>query len=171
MKISLYLLLAILGSVTGLAFADSPRGAEVQLTAYKVVFVSTPNGVRENLEPLKQVRPGDTVEYEATYVNGTGQAVHDVNLTIPVPEGGLVYIAGQKSRIANTATADGKLFATLPLTRVEVRPDGQKVTREVPLAEYKALRWSLGDLPDGAKRSVRARMQLPAVAPAAATNR
>lgn len=43
-------------------------------------------------------------------------------------------------------------------------PDGRTARREVPASEYRFLRWNLGDLPAGSTRTVRARMQLPAVA-------
>jgi hypothetical protein len=168
MKTILCLLLTLLMLAALPARADAPRGAVVQLKAYRIVALQTAKGVRETLEPLNELRPGDTVEYEAAYVNGTGQTVHDVHLTIPVPEGGLVY-KGATSLPPQAATLDGKQYAALPLTRVETEANGQRVARPVPLAEYKALRWNLGDVPSGTTRIVRARMQLPAL-PAAASS-
>lgn len=163
MKTILCLFLSLLVLLTTPARADAGRGAEVLLKAYKVVTIASAKGPQETLEALDHVRPGDTVEYEAAYVNRTGQTVHDVAVTIPVPEGGLVYSASHRTPAPSTATADGKQYDALPLMRAEAQADGRRVMRAVPLSEYKALRWNLGDVPAGTTRIVRARMQLPAL--------
>jgi hypothetical protein len=149
--------------------AAAAPSAEVRLTAYKLIPAVAKNGAPESRQALKDVRPGDTVEYEAVYVNGSGQTAHDVQLTVPVPVGGVALIARQPAPLAGSGSLDGSHFSPLPLMRSEVLPDGRQVLHEVPLAELRALRWSLGDVPADTSRSVRARMQLPATSPFAGT--
>lgn len=167
MKTPTSIALAMVLLASQLALAEPAQRAEVRLSAYKVVAASADGSAKESRQPLQQLRPGDTVEYEAVYVNRSGETARDVQLTVPVPSGGLEYMATQTSPRAPTASIDGAHFAALPLLRTETLASGERVTKPVPLAEYRALRWSLGDLPAGATRSVSARMQLPAV-PAAA---
>jgi len=52
------------------------------------------------------------------------------------------------------ASIDGSLFYPVPLTRQVRAADGQLKTVNVPLSEYRALRWSLGALAAGASREV-----------------
>ena len=149
------------------AAAPAAPRAEIKLVAYRIVSTPGPTGLRETREPLKTLSPGDLIEYEATYFNRSAQPMRDVSMTVPVPAGGLAYIAAQKAPLASSASTDGKVFAALPLTREEVSADGKHITQPVPLADYRVLRWNLGDLPAGASRSARVRMQMDATASAA----
>jgi hypothetical protein len=140
--------------------ADGSGPAHVRLVAYKVATALEAGVPRERLETLQSLRPGDTMEYEATYVNGAAEAMRDVQVTLPVPEGGLVY---EPSADTLLASLDGRSFQPVPLMRLQITADGRKLMRRVPLAEYRFLRWDLGHVPAGASRSVRARMTLPAL--------
>jgi hypothetical protein len=137
---------------------------QVVLQAWQVQSVVELGATRESLQPLKGIRPGDVVEYEARYVNTTAKAAQHVQLTLPVPVGGLAYLpqAGAATPV-DSASVDGVRFEPVPLRREVRLPDGRRVTQDVPLADYRFLRWNLGTLPAGAERAVRARMQLPAV--------
>lgn len=127
----------------------------VVLNAYRVL----PQG----LQPLGDLRPGDTVEYEAVYRNPGDTPARNVMLTVPVPAGGLQFIGGTAAPAATFASLDGRTFSPVPLMRTVTLDDGRKVQREVPVAEYRFLRWTVGDVPAGGARAVRARMQLPAL--------
>lgn len=160
-------LLALLFAA-GSAFAASPAVVPTQviLQAWLVHSFIEHGAARENLQPLMtQVRPGEVIEYEARYVNGSAKAAQNVQLTLPVPAGGLQYLPKSGSSMpVQMASLDGVRFEPVPLRRQVQRADGRRVLEDVPLAEYRYLRWSLGDLPAGAQRTVRARMQLPALA-------
>ena len=65
----------------------------------------------------------------------------------------------EKKRASWTA-ADGKSFAPVPLTRRVKLAGGKTVVREVPAAEYRALRWSIGSLAANSTRTVGARMRV-----------
>lgn len=158
-------------ATAGAAAATAAAGrAEVRLQAWQVQTVVEQASVKERLQPLpSQIRPGDVVEYEARYVNGTGKPAADVQITLPVPAGGLqIQLNAFGDTPPQFASLDGKRYEPLPLKREVRLADGRRATIDVPAAEYRYLRWYLGTLPAGAERAVRARMQLPALAADAA---
>jgi hypothetical protein len=148
--------------------------AEVQLAAWKVVAERAAEGTaKERLEPVQQLQPGDTIEYRATYAADAQSAARNVQITLPVPQAGLVWqpwASAPEAGVPMLASRDGERFEPVPLMRAEQLPDGRRVMRAVPLSEYRFLRWQLGDLPAGATRMVRARMRFaaPGTAPVAA---
>ncbi len=144
--------------------ADPPLQPEIRLQAWLVQTVVEQARVQERRQPLRDLRPGDVVEYEARYINPTVKTVRNVQVTLPVPEGGLELLPLETlSTPARSASVDGRRFDPIPLKREVRRADGRVAMEPVPLAEYRYLRWDLGDLPAGAERTVRARMQLPAL--------
>jgi len=146
--------------------ADAASSAQPQilLQAWQVQSHVEAGMTQERLQPLNQVRPGDVIEYEAHYVNGNAGAARGVQLTLPVPDGGLRYLPTPGSATpVHSASVDGVHFEAVPLRRAVRTLDGGLLIKDVPVSEYRFLRWSLGDLPAGAKRVVRARMQLPPV--------
>lgn len=128
---------------------------------------------KEKLVEAPTVAPGDIIEYTATYTNKTGKAVTGLQADLPIPEG-LEYIP-RSAKPAGTlvkAAVKGGEYAAEPLMRP--LPNGK--TEPVPYSEYRALRWTLGQLPAEGVTAVTARAkvqvnvpQLPvSVAPAAA---
>lgn len=152
------------------AFAAEEQGAlAAELRAFRIA--SDTRGGERRL-PAGEVRPGDLVEYEAIYRNHGAERIHGLAPVLPVPAG-LEFVPGSAHPSALEATTDGSAWAPVPLRRQLARPDGGVEWVEVPAAEYRALRWSLGDLDAAKSATVRARMRvapLPAVAagPAAA---
>lgn len=136
--------------------ADAPDPLKVSLTANRVV--SDARG-RETLGSAEQVRPGETVEYRATYTNASRARLGSVLATVPIPEG-TEYQAHTAKPAASLASVDGKTFEPLPLKRKVRLPDGREETRDVPLAEYRYLRWSLGAIEAGAGETVRCRVRV-----------
>lgn len=156
-------LLALLFTVTAHA-GNTAAQPQIVLQAWQVQSVVEAGETKERLQPLQQIRPGDVIEYEARYVNATPKAAQGVQLTLPVPAGGIRYLPAHDSATpVQTASLDGVKFEPVPLRRAVHRSDGRRVMEDVPLTEYRFLRWNLGDLPAGAQRTVRARMQLPPV--------
>lgn len=169
--------LALLALVLSLAMAltialmpVSARAAELpapslELAAFKVV-PATP-ARPEHLVDAAQTRIGDRLEYVATYRNPTAAALHHVVVTVPVPRDGVEYLMDSAAPQANLASTDGKQYAALPLARVKVAADGHRASAPAPAADYRFLRWDLGDVPAGATRTVRARVQVTATTSAA----
>jgi uncharacterized repeat protein (TIGR01451 family) len=138
------------------AFAAEPNQVDVALHAFQVA-------AQDKLVPATEARPGDVIEYQVTYHNTSKAAAKHVDATLPVPPGGLAYLEGSAKPATLLASVDGKQFAAPPLKR-EVKRDGRTVIETIPPAEYRFLRWSLGDLAAGQSVTVSARMRLAEVA-------
>lgn len=137
--------------------------AEVKVVM-KAEKVSTQMG-RESKSSADNAAPGDIVQYTATYKNTDKTAVKQVFAMLPIPAA-TEYISGTATPAGAMASTDGATFSPLPLKRWVKGSDGRTVEQEVPVSEYRALRWSLGDLAGGESRTVSARVRL-RTAPAA----
>ena len=163
-------LLAALTGFTGLAAAQSAPTLEagqkkavgVVLTQSKVV--KDAQG-REQLVDASSVKPGDLVEYRAVYTNNTGKPVNGLVADLPIPEG-LEYQPRSAKPGASLVQAAAKdaVFGPEPLMRKAV---GNK-TEPVPYADYRSLRWTLGQLPANGSTAVSARAKVEVVVPVAA---
>jgi uncharacterized repeat protein (TIGR01451 family) len=103
---------------------------------------------REVLQPADRVSPGDTLQYRVRYSNkGTGPATNLV-ITLPIPKG-LEYAPVASQSAATEASLDGVRFESLPIKRLSRSADGKEALREVPLAQYRALRWQVEQLSPG----------------------
>ena len=151
-------------SAPALAFADSD--VHVALTAQRV----TVSGGKEVFATADKARPGDVIEYRAVYRNDGKSSVRDLFATLPVPAG-LEYLPKTAAPAVVLASTDGVSFAPVPLLRKERSADGREVVREVPLSEYRALRWPVGTLAAKDSRTVRARMRVAPLASVAAVTR
>ena len=147
------------------AKAAEPAAASLELAAFKIVPATPAHP--EQLVAADKASAGDQLEYQAVYRNPTATAMHHVIVTVPVPKNGVEYLLDTALPHADLASTDGKQFAQLPLMRVETAPDGRKVSKPAPGADYRFLRWDLGDVPAGATRTVRTRVQLLATTVAA----
>ena len=136
----------------------------VNLSAKRVI--ATPGG-KESFAPGDKARPGDVLEYRATYRNTSNARVTRLAATLPIPQG-MEYVPGTAAPAPGLASLDGKTFQPLPLTRRVRLADGREAVREVPASEYRWLRWTLGSLDARAERMVKARVRVapPAVAAA-----
>ncbi|QNK65421.1 DUF11 domain-containing protein [Variovorax sp. PAMC26660] len=166
------LVVASLSGLAGTAMAQSTAATEaaqktqnkavaVVLTQHKVV--KDAQG-KEQLLDAGSVKPGDVVEYQATYTNNTGKPVTGLVADLPIPEG-LAYLprsAKPGATLVQAATKDA-VFGPEPLTR---KAAGNK-TEPVPYADYRALRWSLGQLPANGSAAVSARAKVETVVPPA----
>ncbi|HTU67629.1 MAG TPA: hypothetical protein VMF52_16885 [Steroidobacteraceae bacterium] len=150
---TLVMLLLGLAALGRVAHADQSLVAS--LDARRVV---TETGGVEKLVPADVARPADVVEYRTTYQNVSKKPLANVAATLPIPAG-FVFLAGTATRGA-LASLDGKTYAAMPLTRRVKGADGREQVVEIPAAEYRFLRWQLGDLPADASRVVVARMRM-----------
>jgi uncharacterized repeat protein (TIGR01451 family) len=136
----------------------------VALAAQRVV---TQSGGREALASAEQAKPGDVIEYRATYHNSGAAGVRQLAATLPIPAGS-EYIARSASPAPSLASLDGHTYSALPLKRRVRLADGREVMQEVPAREYRSLRWTLGNLPARGERTVRARVRVEGTPVAAA---
>ena len=99
---------------------------------------------REVLVAADAVRPGEVIEYTATYRNTGRQPLRNVEATLPIPPN-TEFVPGSLKPANAKASLDGRAFADMPLKR-RVTRDGRQVQEEVPVREYRALRWYPGEL-------------------------
>jgi uncharacterized repeat protein (TIGR01451 family) len=137
--------------------ATPKQAVTVKLEQFKVV--SGPGG-QEALADASTVKPGDIVEYQATYRNNDVKPVTGLQATLPIPEGTeyLPKTARPGADLVKAATREG-LYAPEPLQR-QVRVNGKLQTEPVPYGQYRSLQWALGQLPPGGEFQVKARVQI-----------
>ena len=133
------------------ATAQDP--VKVNLQVFKVASV---NG-KESLVQSKTVKPGETLEYRATYSNVSKKNISNLAATLPVPKG-MEFVSQSAKPAAVDASVDGQLFAPVPLMRKKLSGGEEPV----PMSEYRALRWKSVDLPAGKSYEVSARMRVSA---------
>ena len=126
----------------------------VALVAKKVVNVAG----AETLAAAEAIKPGDTLQYEAVYRNGSKGAVRDLSATVPVPQG-LALVAESAAPAGALASTDGTNFQPMPLMRAVRQADGTMAKQPVALTEYRALRWNIAQLGAGDRTTVRLRAQ------------
>lgn len=157
------LLIAGLSGTAQAQFAPPAESAKKQVEVLLVQskVVKDAQG-REQLVSADTVKPGDILEYKATYTNKTGKPVTGLVAELPIPEG-LEYLpktAQPGPDRVKVAAKDGQ-FAAEPLARVV---NGK--TETVPYNEYRSLRWTLGQLQANGVTVVSARARVEEVAPA-----
>jgi uncharacterized repeat protein (TIGR01451 family) len=136
------------------------KAAAIEVVLVQSKVVKSGDG-KEQLVAADAVRPGDVLEYRATYTNKSGKPVKGLVANLPIPEG-LEYQATSAKpggALVKVATKNGQ-FAPEPLTRTvngKVQP--------VPYNEYRTLRWSLGQLPASGSTEVSARARVETVLP------
>lgn len=114
----------------------------------------------ESLAAASRTRPGETLEYRAHYRNDGQTPARQVVAILPLPAGNTVFVPGSAFPSGAEGSTDGRHFEPLPLQRWVVLPNGRRELRPVPAAEYRSLRWQLGELPPQQGATVRARVQV-----------
>ena len=143
------------GPVPPTAAKPAAGAVVVELTAKRV----TKDQGREVLVAADEAKPGELLEYRALYRNDGATEAKGLMATLPIPRG-TQYVAGSALPRGVQASVDGHTFAPVPLKRTVKTQDGRTVVQEVPVAEYRALRWPLGALPSRDQRSVSARVRV-----------
>lgn len=139
--------------------AASAKAAPVKVRLEQYKVLTSENG-KETLVDAQSIKPGDVIEYRASYTNQDGKPVMGLQAILPIPEG-MEYLpktARPGPGKALAATASGA-YAPEPLTR-QVRVNGNLQVEPVPYVQYRSLKWELGQLAPGATQIVSARAQL-----------
>jgi hypothetical protein len=122
----------------------------------------------ESHQSADSAKPGDLLEYVAEYHNSSTHVIRQLAATLPIADG-TEYIPASALPAGALASTDGSTFASLPLTRKAVQPDGKLVDQPIPYREYRFLRWPSQDLPAGKTLQVGARARLSTEPKTAAT--
>lgn len=133
--------------------ANGPLASELQ--ARKVV---TAADGKEAFVSAEAAKPGDVLEYTATFRNTGKTTLTKVEATLPIPANA-EYIPGSAKPANAKASDDGKRFGDLPLKRV-VKRNGADVEEIVPVREYRQLRWAPVDLGGEKSASYTARVKV-----------
>jgi len=125
---------------------------KVRLDQYKVV--RSENG-KETLVDAQSIKPGDVIEYRASYTNQDDKPVRGLQAILPIPEG-MQYLPntarpGPGKALAATVTG---AYAPEPLTR-QVRVNGHAQVEPVPYVQYRSLKWDLGQLAQARRKLCR----------------
>jgi len=146
-------------ALAGAALCASAFAASPLVEAHLTVVLVQSNGQFETSGPANAAKPGDTLEYAASYNNRGNAAAMELMPTMPIPVG-TEYVPSNLIPKPTHASLDGLNFAPIPLRRK--KPDANGVVHEVdvPLAEYRALRWTVGTLAAGHEVIVRARVRV-----------
>ena len=149
------LIAAVAVSAACVAAAQGRDPVETRLEARKVVRDAEG---RESLATADAVKPGETIEYVATYRNTGKQPVRNLAATLPIPAN-TELVAGSARPANAQASLDGRTFSAPPLKRRVVR-DGKSVEEEVAPREYRYLRWPPAELGGEASVSFSARVRV-----------
>lgn len=148
--------LLLASSTAASAAVESGKDVTIKLTAQKVVRQA--DGTESLGKP--DAGPGDIVEYKAVYTNETKGAVRQLLATLPIPAPNMEYLPNSSYPPNPEASVDGKTYAPVPLKREVVAADGSRRSELVPVADYRFLRWQIGELPAGKSITVSSRMKL-----------
>ena len=135
------------------ATASATAAISASLQAFKVL--PQKDGA-EKLASAAVAKPGDVIEYQATYSNDGKRAATNLNATLPIPAA-LSYVPNTALPGGFMASTDAQNFAPAPLKRAAKDANGKTVMVLVPFSEYRALRWNVKQLAPGADFKVSAR--------------
>ena len=154
---------------TNFALADVTTAPNPALEAKLVGFKVTQSADhKEVLTLADKIAPGDLLKYQVVYQNNGKSVLSKIKATLPLPLG-TTYEAGSAKPANATASLNGNDFAVMPLKRMVKKSGGKLEEQLVPLSEYRALRWDLGDLAQKNKVEVSARARVNQVSVSAAT--
>jgi uncharacterized repeat protein (TIGR01451 family) len=113
---------------------------------------------KESLSAADNAKPGDVIEYVATYRNTGKQPIRNLAATLPIP-GNTEFVPGSANPANAQASVDAKSFAAMPLKRTTVK-DGKPIEALVPVRDYRALRWHAAELPADKTATFTARVKV-----------
>lgn len=121
----------------------APVVANTQTQVSPVVnaFIVKSVGGAESLIPVSvgtPVQSGDILEYQGLFTNN-GERVRKMDVTLTIADG-LELVGGVTPKHAQ-ASHDGSRFVRMP---IRAKIDGE--VKDLPLAHYKALRWTIEDV-------------------------
>lgn len=128
---------------------------QIDLSAFRI---TTDKEGKESAVEAQQAKPGDTIEYRATYRNVSSSRIAGLKATLPIPAD--MSFTGASIPTGAEASTDGKTFAGMPL-RKKV---GDKLV-DVPYSDYRALRWKVAELLPNQSVIVRARAKVNTTTP------
>lgn len=124
------------------------------LSVVNAFVVKSDNGT-ETLVPVNAstvVKSGDVLEYQGLFTN-TGDRVRKMDVTLSIADG--LELVGGIDPTQASASMDGSRFVRMP---IRVNIGGQ--VQNLPLSQYKALRWTVEEVGLGATAVVKYRAKV-----------
>ena len=135
-------------------FAETKAVKDPVSVELKTYLISgNADGKQSAAKLVTKVKPNDVIEYRATYTNNTSGKIKNLAATLPIPAE-TQFLAKSQPENAQAST-DGTNFAPMPLKRKE----GNQMVN-VPLKDYRALRWTIAELPAGKSVTVSAQTRV-----------
>jgi hypothetical protein len=127
---------------------------------------------QEVLVPADKVKPGEVLLYTAVFTNTTDKLLTKIEPQLPIPSGTVLLKDGAVPAGVR-ASIDGITYDAVPLKRKVKQADGTIKVVDVPLAEYRFLKWRFEKLEAHATLTVSARVKVTTAVtvPAKATTR
>jgi hypothetical protein len=144
--------------IAALASHAQTRDAEAVQTTLEARKVTRGADGREALVSADSARPGDVIEYAATYRNVSREPIRKLEPTLPIP-GHTEYVPESQRPRNVRASLDARDFGAIPLKRKAVR-NGRQVEEDVPYRDYRYLRWAPVDLGPNAIMTFTARVRI-----------
>ncbi len=163
-SIAIAFAIALIGSfAVAQAVEQGKGGLKGELLGHKVVV--DPNSGKEQLVPVTDVFPGDTIEYTLAYQNQDEiNAIKDVVIATPIPRETvwIVTPGWPGPEMDFLASIDGGEEYKAPPIRIHTKgPDGKDVEVEASPESYTHLRWILAKpLPAGDTVAVKYRVKV-----------
>lgn len=144
MKGFFHVALAALALVAGADAFAQPKPADALQTRLDARRVVTAPDGKESFDSAATARPGDVIEYVATYRNTTRQPIRNLQAGLPIPAE-TEFLMDSPKPAAVLGSTDGQAYAPLPLTR-KVQRNGVTVDEAVPASDIRYLRWTAPEL-------------------------
>ena len=139
--------------LAGSVFAETKTTKEPVSVELKTFLIGAGTDGKPTSKLVTKVKPNDVIEYRATYTNNTTAKIKNLAATLPIPVE-TQFLAKSQPENAEAST-DGTHFAPMPLKRKE----GNQMVN-VPLKDYRALRWTIAELPAGKSVTVSAQTRV-----------
>lgn len=136
--------------------APQRQGSSAGIQSVVNAFIVQNINGQETLTPINAgtpVKSGDILEYQGLFTNNSSERVRSMDVTLSITDG-LALVGGIHPRFPH-ATIDGSRFVRSP---IRANVGGQ--VQELPLSDYKALRWTLEDIGLGGTSVVKYRAKV-----------
>lgn len=136
--------------------APQRQGSSAGIQSVVNAFIVQNINGQETLTPINAgtpVKSGDILEYQGLFTNNSSERVRSMDVTLSIADG-LALVGGIHPRFPH-ATIDGSRFVRSP---IRANVGGQ--VQELPLSDYKALRWTLEDIGLGGTSVVKYRAKV-----------
>jgi uncharacterized repeat protein (TIGR01451 family) len=144
--------------IAALPLHAQQTGAEPVETTLEARKVLRAADGRETFASAELARPGDVLEYAATYRNKSRERVRNLEATLPIPPH-TEYVPGSPRPSSVRASLDARAFSAPPLKRKALR-DGREFDEQIPYRDYRYLRWAPVDLGPQATMTFTARVKV-----------